>query len=161
MKDEGPIIRAAKKKARDAAYRKAHHESIKAFQRAYYRKNSERIRANQNRKTKGCAECGKPICTESSYCTKCVRLKERNYRWAGGKRIDRWGYVLMRVVSQGGKMTEVREHRLIMKHYLGRKLSSAEIVHHIDGDTKNNRLDNLMLFPNHRAHRNYHVQAKA
>ncbi len=36
-------------------------------------------------------------------------------------------------------------HRHIMEAKLGRPLLSAEIVHHIDGDTHNNLPDNLEL----------------
>ena len=36
-------------------------------------------------------------------------------------------------------------HRKVMEENLGRKLESSEIVHHIDGNTLNNSLDNLEL----------------
>lgn len=39
----------------------------------------------------------------------------------------------------------VREHRLVMEEYLGRKLESAEEIHHIDGDGLNNDLSNLVI----------------
>lgn len=41
--------------------------------------------------------------------------------------------------------TYYRIHRLIMEMILGRKLSSDEIIHHIDGDKMNNHPDNLKL----------------
>ena len=38
-----------------------------------------------------------------------------------------------------------REHRYIMQDIIGRKLGKNEIVHHIDGNKKNNNPDNLMI----------------
>ena len=42
-----------------------------------------------------------------------------------------------------GKIVNV--HRLIMEEHLGRKLDSLEHVHHINGDTLDNRLENLQI----------------
>jgi hypothetical protein len=39
----------------------------------------------------------------------------------------------------------VREHRLVMEESIGRYLLPSEVVHHIDGNTLNNSLDNLEL----------------
>ena len=46
-----------------------------------------------------------------------------------------------RTVFIDGK--QIREHRYVMEKYLGRKLESSEIVHHIDGDGLNNDIGNL------------------
>ena len=37
------------------------------------------------------------------------------------------------------------EHRLIMEGLLGRKLQRNEVVHHINGNTKDNRVENLQV----------------
>ena len=39
------------------------------------------------------------------------------------------------------------EHRLVMEKHLGRRLSRNEVVHHIDGDKRNNDLSNLEVLP--------------
>jgi len=43
------------------------------------------------------------------------------------------------------KGIRVRAHRYIMEQKLGRKLSTIEHVHHIDGNTKNFNLNNLIV----------------
>lgn len=38
-----------------------------------------------------------------------------------------------------------RLHRHIMEEYLGRSLEKNEHVYHLDGDSKNNEIDNLIV----------------
>lgn len=37
------------------------------------------------------------------------------------------------------------QHRVVMEKFLKRKLKKGEIVHHVDGDKKNNHLNNLKV----------------
>lgn len=49
----------------------------------------------------------------------------------------------------------VMEHRLILAQHLGRPLLRVEVVHHINHDPQDNRLENLQLFASNRDHKLY------
>jgi len=66
---------------------------------------------------------------------------EHPYNYKGGILITKEGYIII----YNGKGGYDRKHRLIMEKHLNRKLTSNEIVHHINGDKTDNKINNLYL----------------
>lgn len=67
-----------------------------------------------------------------------ARTRDKNPMWKGGHTSE--GYPV--VYKNGRKM---REHRYIMEQYLGRRLRTAEEVHHVDHNKFNNDINNLIV----------------
>lgn len=74
-----------------------------------------------------------------------------NPRWLGGTRAKTDGYIEIyqpnHPYKNKGRNT-VYEHRLVMEEHLGRYLLPHEIVHHINENKYDNRLENLLLLSN-------------
>ena len=69
-----------------------------------------------------------------------------NPRWKGGRWLSRsHGYIFVLAPGHPNarKTGYVREHVKVMADHLGRKIERHEIVHHINGDKLDNRLENL------------------
>ncbi len=70
-----------------------------------------------------------------------------NPAWKGGRakkgRKKDGQYILLRMNG-----VYVAEHRYVMELYLGRKLTSKEHVHHINGDKTDNKVENLQVMSN-------------
>lgn len=80
-----------------------------------------------------------------------------NFNWNNG-RCTYTGYVA--VLSPGHPMANKRgyvmENRFVYSEYINRPLLTEEVVHHINGIKTDNRIENLMLFPNQREHLAFH-----
>ena len=84
------------------------------------------------------------------------KLGEKNPRWNGGIIITSQGYKKIIKDNKKGRTNYILEHRKVMEEYLRRKLKKEEVVHHIDGNTLNNNINNLMLFSNVGKHTKFH-----
>ena len=85
---------------------------------------------------------------------------ELNFAYAGGRRIDLDGYVLVSAPpnhprarrAPGKNIGMIYEHRLVMEKEIGRFLGPREVVDHIDGLHLHNAPENLRLFASNADH---------
>lgn len=79
---------------------------------------------------------------------------DRNVFWSGGYSVDKHGYILIRRPEhpQANHLGYVRQHRLVAEQMLGRRLGATEVVDHRNGDTSDNRIENLRMFPSNAEH---------
>ena len=83
--------------------------------------------------------------------------------WKGGRHVEKQGYVSVYCPEHpfATKHTKhVREHRLVMEERIGRYLQPHEVVHHVNGNPQDNRIENLVLFESNAAHLSETLQGK-
>lgn len=104
-----------------------------------------------------CVNCG-AICqsnkqsNKSPRCRKCWQdwIREDPSRGPSFKRgsfVYKGGYIAVLARDHPNAFTTgyILEHRLVMANHLGRSLKKGEIVHHINGITNDNRIENLVV----------------
>lgn len=73
--------------------------------------------------------------------------------WRGGRTKDRdYWYIWKPEHPYATQTGYVLEHRLVMEQHIGRYLEPTEVVHHINKDKSDNRIENLQLFDSHSKH---------
>ena len=81
--------------------------------------------------------------------------QENNANWKGGIK-----YTQGRVFIRVGKREYIARARKIMQEHLGRELLSTEIVHHINGITDDDRIENLVVTNRSKHVTHHHTGAK-
>ena|SRR3990167_4474110 len=82
-----------------------------------------------------------------SIARKGVLKKDKHWMWHGGRYVTGGGYIFIHSPNHPYKTNGyyVLEHRLVMEKKIGRYLLSKEMVHHINHNPSDNRIENLML----------------
>lgn len=82
--------------------------------------------------------------------------------WKGGRYKGANGYIFIYKPEHpfSNKQGYIREHRLVMEKHIGRYLIPKEVVHHINENTSDNRIENLKLFANGAIHFWFHKKRK-
>ena len=104
--------------------------------------------------TKACRVCGEQYLRherfsdaqwkQSKYCSRACQKKPLSV-WSFFSEKNRW-----HVLTQDHK--HIPWARILIWNQIGRPLKPTEVVHHINGDSTDDRLDNLILLPSKRAH---------
>lgn len=114
------------------------------------------IKYNKKRFGKKVARYCSKICFYKSPARKpnLGKFGKQSFGWKGGRIYER-GYKLIIVpknhpygIMKAGGNKYIREHRLVMEKHLGRYLKPEEVVHHINGNLLDNRIENLMILSN-------------
>lgn len=81
-----------------------------------------------------------------------IRYRHKNHKYTQGQEILYCGRYYVIDYSLNRRHFAIQRARIVMEKYLGRLLKPEEVVHHINGDITDDRIENLMLFPNTNEH---------
>jgi hypothetical protein len=113
-----------------------------------------------------CPNCGKqrtrrcaPYQQRNTLCRQCASIRgkqtnpppnrEKSHSWKGGRRVDQYGYIKIHAPGHpfADSTNYVREHLYVVTEAYGEDFvrSNGGIVHHINGNKRDNRLENLVV----------------
>lgn len=112
--------------------------------------------------------------TYTGFCVKCRGFQTcskqrgpKNPNWRGGRWVDVQGYVMLVLQPDHpyfcmcNDRGRAKAHRIRMAEHIGKPLTPESVVHHVDGDTQNNAISNLLLLPNQAEHMQLHARERA
>lgn len=122
-------------KGRPSSFKGKHHSKKSREKIGFAQKQRERwFHSNETRRKIGEAQKG-----------------QMNHNWKGGSTHDGEGRIVL-TLSIG----RIRRARHTVETFLRRKLSSSEIIHHINEIRTDDRQENLFLFRHQAAHMRWH-----
>lgn len=117
---------------------------------------ADRLKTGEEKK---CKYCGKTFyTTRNEFCSKecCRSFRKQNYKH---KTYLENGYICEYHAGYNRK-GNAKQHRIIMERHLGRRLTMNEVVHHLNGDKTDNRLENLIVLQRGEHSRMHRIQEK-
>jgi len=130
----------------------------------YLRKNG--LPANRYLVKTNCSVCGKEIYANLSNfkrskniicnsidCRRVISSVPDGAKKNKRGRIEMDGHILIKQINHPfAKKGWISEHRYVVEQHIGRYLEDTEIVHHINMDKKDNRIENLHIFKTNTDH---------
>ena len=107
------------------------------------------------------ANIGKHLSEETKRRMSELRKREKHPNWKGGGNYIYFNPPKGCMFScMGDCRGYIKLHRLMMAEYLQRPLKIEEVVHHINGDITDNRIENLKLLKNYGEHMSLHKKLR-
>ena len=117
-----------------------------------------------------CTRCGKEMYRPKGkrrgrpFCSNACKMKTLNAELNPGRMTSEVREKLRSFRLGSGEGTSYEKyygrhtHRVVAEKILGRPLRRGEVVHHIDGDKRNNAEGNLQIFESQAAHAKWHAE---